>query len=87
MITVLALFFALFVFTMTTAGVITAVGTSGLAQYDIAAAALLLKTDYVEVFGVPTSFSGPISFILLAIPSVLSFFTFKAIFARRKKKK
>ncbi|MCF6200159.1 MAG: hypothetical protein L3J67_12350 [Hyphomicrobiaceae bacterium] len=87
MITVLALFFALFVFTMTTAGVITAVGTSNMAQYDIAAAALLLKADYVEVFGVPTSVSGPISFIVLAIPAVLSFFTFKAMFTRRKKKK
>ena len=87
MVTVLALFFSLFVFTMTTAGVITAVGTNDLAQYDIAAAALLLKTGYVEVFGVPASFSGPISFIVLAIPAVLSFFTFKALFGRRRKKR
>ena len=87
MVTVLALFFALFVFSMTTAGIITAVGTNDLTQYDIAAAALLLKNGYVEVFGVPTSFSGPVSFIVLAIPAVLSFFTFKALFSRRKKKK
>ncbi len=87
MITVLALFFSLFVFSMTTAGVITAVGTNNMTQYDIAAAATLLKTGYVEVFGVPASLSGPVSFIMLAIPAVLSFFTFKALFCRRKKKK
>lgn len=87
MATVLALFFCLFVFTMTTAGIITAVGSHEMAQYDIAAAALLLKEDYVEVFGVPATISGPVSFIVLAIPAVLAFFTFKALFGRKKKRK
>jgi hypothetical protein len=84
MATLLAIFFALFVFAMSTTGVITAVGTPDIAQYDIKAAAQLLKTIYVQPFGVPDFASGPVSLFLLALPSVLAFFIIQTMFTRKR---
>ena len=84
MATLIAIFFALFVFTMTTAGVISAVGTANMEQYDIAAAAHLLNTIYVKSFGVPEIAAGPVSFFLLAVPAVLAFFIIQTMFTRKR---
>ena len=84
MATFIAIFFALFIFTMTTAGIITAVGSANTEQYDIAAAAHLLKTIYVKSFGVPEIASGPVSFLLLAIPAVLAFYIIQTMFTRKR---
>ncbi len=81
---VFANFVALFVFTMTVSGIISAVGTSDMAQYDIAAAAELLQTIYLKAFGVPQAAAGPASYILLALPGVLAFYTIQAIFGGNK---
>ena len=80
----IALFFSLFVFTMTTAGIISAVGSPNTEQYDIAAAAHLLKTIYVKSFGVPDMAAGPVSFFLLAIPAVLAFYVIQTMFSRKR---
>ncbi|MCP4934487.1 MAG: hypothetical protein GY927_09855 [bacterium] len=84
MATFIAIFFALFIFTLTTAGIITAVGSVNTEQYDIAAAANLVKTIYVKSFGVPEIAAGPISFLLLAIPAVLSFYIIQTMFTRKR---
>ena len=84
MATFIAIFFALFIFTMTTAGIISAVGSVNTEQYDIAAAAHLLKTIYVKSFGVPEIAAGPVSFLLLAIPAVLAFYIIQTMFTRKR---
>ena len=66
---------------MTTAGIISAVGSPNTEQYDIAAAAHLLKTIYVKAFGVPDMAAGPVSFFLLAIPAVLAFYVIQTMFS------
>jgi len=79
----IAIFFALFVFSMTVAGVISAVGSVNTEQYDIAAAAHLLKTIYVKSFGIPEMAAGPVSFFLLSIPAVLAFYIIQTMFTRK----
>ncbi len=84
MATFIAIFFALFIFTMTTTGIISAVGSVNTEQYDIAAAAHLLETIYVKSFGVPEIAAGPVSFLLLAIPAVLAFYIIQTMFTRKR---
>lgn len=80
-----SIFFAIFIFTMTITGIISAVGAADAAQYDIQAAAHLLKTIYVKKFGIPDTAAGPISYVLLAIPGVLAFYLFQTIFGRKQR--
>ena len=83
MISFIAITFALFVFAMTTTGIINAVGQIEAPRYDIETAAGLLNNIYVKAFGVPEIAASPVSFILLALPAILAFYFIEAIFKRR----
>ena len=84
MVSFIALVVALFVYNMTIAGVINAVGSLGTPPYDIAAAADLLRTIYLKAFGIHESIASPLSFALLGLPAILAFYTITAILGRRQ---
>ncbi len=84
MATFFAILFSQFIFTVTVAGIISAVGSANMAQYDIEAAAMLLKNIYVKSFGVPEIAAGPVSFLLLVLPAIIAFYTFKTLFGHKK---
>lgn len=83
MITFLALGFALFVFTMTASGVIYAVGPVSAPATDIGTAAGLLNSIYLKAFAVPEPVAAPLSYFLLALPAILSFYVVITLFQRR----
>lgn len=83
MATLLAIFLALFVFTMTTGGVIKVLGTIETPRFDIVVAADLLNGTYLRAFAVPDVMAGPLSFLLLTLPAVFAFFIIRTLFANR----
>ena len=84
MATFIALVFSLFVFAMTSRGIVYAVGPVGAPKYDLEVSARLLETIYVKAFGVPEIAATSVSFILLAIPAILAFFTVQAILGSKQ---
>lgn len=80
MATPLAIFLALFVFTMTAGSINVAIGPLDAPRYDIVAAADLISNTYMKTHGVPEVMAGPLSFLLLTIPAMLAFFFIRALF-------
>lgn len=83
MANLLAIFLSLFIFTMTTGGINSVLGPMDAPRYDIVAAANLLDSTYLQVFAVPEVAAGPLSFLLLTLPAVFTFFIIRLLFPWR----
>lgn len=79
----ISILLTLFVFTMTVSGVSSAVGPVGGPQYDISVAAQLLQASYLKVFNVPDFLVAPVSYLLLSLPAVLSFYAVQTLLPRK----